>query len=154
MSEMGAPRPWVNRIVVGTSCLTAAVLLLANWPAVQATLTAFWDTGVPTEILQAPAVRAPCAGGRAHPGRNAVADAPSAPKPITVVRPDSMPSAGGFGPAGGLQRGRRLASPREPGAGGPPACRSHRAAGAAGTVSRSIEEDQVGDLGRRSRERP
>ena len=74
-----------------------------------------------------------------------------APKPITVVRPDSMPSAGGSGPAGGLQRGRRLASPREPGAGGPPACRSHRAAGAAGTVSRSIEEDQVGDLGRRSR---
>ena len=46
------------------------------------------------------------------------AAAPSAPKPITVVRPDSMPSAGGSGPAGGLQRGRRLASPREPGAGG------------------------------------
>ena len=52
MSETGAPRPWVNRIVVGTSCLTAAVLLLANWPAVQATLTAFWGTGVPAEILQ------------------------------------------------------------------------------------------------------
>ena len=52
MSETGAPRLWANRIVVGTSCLTTAVLLLANWPAVQATLTAFWETGVPSELLR------------------------------------------------------------------------------------------------------
>ncbi len=48
MTETGAPRPWMNRILVGTSCITAAVLLLANWPAVQATLTAFWKTAFPT----------------------------------------------------------------------------------------------------------
>ena len=80
--------------------------------------------------LPAPLRRAsPVPWSGAPPHAATGASAPSAPKPITVVRPDSMPSAGGSGPAGGLQRGRRLASPREPGAGGPPACRSHRAAG-------------------------
>ena len=46
--------------------------------------------------------------------RRAVADAPSAPKPITVVRPDSMPpgaGAGGSGPAGAPRR--RPAARRE-----------------------------------------
>ena len=52
MSTTSVPKPWGNRIVVGASCLTAAVLLLANWPAVQATLTVFWETGVPTELIR------------------------------------------------------------------------------------------------------
>ena len=52
MSTTSVPKPWGNLIVVGASCLTAAVLLLANWPAVQATLTVFWETGVPTELIR------------------------------------------------------------------------------------------------------
>ena len=52
MSPTSVAKPWGNRIVVGTSCLTAAVLLLANWPAVQGTLTVFWETGVPAELIQ------------------------------------------------------------------------------------------------------
>ena len=52
MSATGAPRSWTNRILVATSCITAAVLLLANWPAVQVTLTTFWETGVPADILE------------------------------------------------------------------------------------------------------
>ena len=43
------------------------------------------------------------------------------PSPITVVRPDSVPSAGGSGPAGSLQLGRRLASPEASAGGGPAA---------------------------------
>lgn len=52
MSATSAPKPWGNRIVVGASCLTAAVLLLANWPAVQATLTVFWETGAPAQFIR------------------------------------------------------------------------------------------------------